>query len=307
MSLITNKKTKAISSSKELLLKLTPNILDPLGRDIAQKVEWWSLPNCSTSSSKESTCFPVAVVGKGPPIICLHGFDSSFLEFRRLAPLLKNHHQLIIPDLFGFGFCPRFDDIDCNSEMVITHLEAILNEVPNQPKVGLIGASMGGAVAMELARRNPQKINKVLLLAPAGLTGKPMPMPKLLSEIGVWFLSRPLVRRNLCRQAFASPETCVGDCEEQIASLHLQVPGWSDSLASFAHNGGFIGFGSPVPKQELHVIWGKGDRILSNSQKKEVLNLLGKRVEEIANCGHLPHLDHPEIVAARWLKGFNLR
>ena len=51
--------------------------------------------------------FPVVVVGTGPPLLLLHGFDSSFLEFRRLAPRLVDRFQLFIPDLFGFGFSPR--------------------------------------------------------------------------------------------------------------------------------------------------------------------------------------------------------
>jgi pimeloyl-ACP methyl ester carboxylesterase len=48
----------------------------------------------------------VAVLGEGPPLLLLHGFDSSFLEFRRLAPLLAGGATLLIPDLFGFGFTP---------------------------------------------------------------------------------------------------------------------------------------------------------------------------------------------------------
>ena len=43
-------------------------------------------------------------------------------------------------------------------------------------RVGLIGASMGGSAAVELARRCPEQIERLLLLAPAGLTGRPMPV-----------------------------------------------------------------------------------------------------------------------------------
>ena len=49
----------------------------------------------------------MAVLGQGAPLLLLHGFDSSFLEYRRLAPLLADRFQLFIPDLFGFGFSPR--------------------------------------------------------------------------------------------------------------------------------------------------------------------------------------------------------
>jgi len=152
---------------------------------------------------------------------------------------------------------------------------------------------------VELARRHPARIGSLLLLAPAGLSGRPMPLPPLLDRLGVWFLSRPGVRRGLCQQAFADPSASVGPPEEQIASLHLQVPGWADALAAFARSGGFAGCGSPLPSQPLHVIWGAEDRILRPPLKQAVLDLLEGPVETFEACGHLPHLDHPQRVVDR--------
>ena len=98
---------QTIASSETLLRQLTPQLLDPLARDLANQVQWWSLPGLVPCSNSESESYPVAITGEGAPVLLLHGFDSSFLEFRRLVPLLSPHNQLIIPDLFGFGFCPR--------------------------------------------------------------------------------------------------------------------------------------------------------------------------------------------------------
>ncbi len=113
---------------------------------------------------------------------------------------------------------------------------------------------MGGAVAMELARRLPEKIDRLLLLSPAGLTGKRMPVPPILDKIGVWILSQKKVRKSLCKQAFAYPQESVGDPEEQIASIHLQVPGWGRSLAAFARSGGIANCGEPIPHQPIDVL-----------------------------------------------------
>ncbi len=273
------------------------NLLDPQGRQLAAAVQWWDLPGWARP-------FPVAVLGEGPPLLLLHGFDSSFLEFRRLAPLLAGGATLLIPDLFGFGFTPRPADGDYSPRGVLTHLEALLAEAAArlgpQP-LGLIGASMGGAVAVELSRRQPARIHRLLLLAPAGLTGRPMPLPPLLDALGVRFLGLPGVRRSLCRTAFADPSASVGPAEEEIASLHLATPGWADSLRRFARSGGFAGCGEPLPSQPLEVLWGADDRILRAPQKKAALALLGDRVKELADCGHLPHLDQSNQVAAAWL------
>ena len=274
--------------------ELKSGLLDPQAQALADQVQWWALPGLQVEDP-----FPVAVVGTGPPLLLLHGFDSSFLEFRRLAPLLVDRFQLVIPDLFGFGFSPRPSDVPYGPEPVLKHLEQLLAQLPGESPVGVIGASMGGSVAVELARRQPERISSLLLLAPAGLTGRPMPVPPLLDRLGAWFLSRPGVRRGLCRQAFADPDGQVGPPEEQIASLHLQCPGWAEALAAFARTGGFAGCGDPLPSQPLHVIWGANDRILRTPLKQAAQALLRNPVETFEACGHLPHIDQPQKVADR--------
>ena len=286
------------TAQQALVAAAASSLLDPQGRALAAQVQWWSLPELGAEGP-----WPVAVLGEGPPVLLLHGFDSSFLEFRRLAPLLASGVQLFIPDLYGFGFCPRPSGGDYSPRGVLRHLEVLAREIGsrNPAPLGLIGASMGGSVAVELARRLPEQVNRLLLLAPAGLTGRPMPLPPLLDGLGVRFLALPGVRRGLCRTAFADPDAAVGAAELEIASLHLQSPGWADALRRFARSGGFAGAGAPLPHQPITVLWGANDRILRAPQKRAALALLGERVRELDACGHLPHLDQTATVAATWL------
>ncbi len=291
--------TDGPSSGRDLVTAAAASLLDPLGRRLAGQVQWWELPDHPGQ-------WPVAVLGEGPPLLLLHGFDSSFLEFRRLAPLLAAHHRLLIPDLHGFGFCPRPTEREYTPAAVLAHLDALLEALERREpaggrSLGLIGASMGGAVAVELARRHPGRFERLLLLAPAGLTGRPMPLPPLLDGLGVRFLALPSVRQGLCRSAFADPDRDVGPAELEIASLHLKTPGWAGALGRFARSGGFAGCGDPLPPQPLAVLWGADDRILRAPQKRAAQALLGPRITELAACGHLPHIDQPEQVAAAWL------
>ncbi len=286
-------------TGRDLVSAAADSLLDPQGRALAAQVQWWELPG-------HPERWPVAVLGEGPPLLLLHGFDSSFLEFRRLAPLLAVSHRLLIPDLHGFGFCPRPAERDYTPEAVLRHLEALLEAFDRQAPaggqtLGLIGASMGGAVAVALARHHPGRFERLLLLAPAGLTGRPMPLPPLLDGLGVRFLALPSVRGGLCRSAFANPDLDVGPAELEIASLHLRAPGWAEALRRFARSGGFAGCGAPLPPQPLAVLWGADDRILRAPQKRAAQALLGSRITELATCGHLPHIDQPERVASAWL------
>ena len=292
------------TAQQALVAAAASSLLDPHGRALAAQVQWWPLPELGAEGP-----WPVAVLGEGPPALLLHGFDSSFLEFRRLAPLLASGVQLFIPDLYGFGFCPRPTGGDYSPSGVLRHLEVLAREIGgrNPAPLGLIGASMGGSVAVELARRLPEQVNRLLLLAPAGLTGRPMPLPPLLDGLGVRFLALPGVRRGLCRTAFADPDAAVGAAELEIASLHLQSPGWADALRRFARSGGFAGGGSPLPHQPITVLWGANDRILRAPQKRAALALLGERVRELDACGHLPHLDQTATVAATWLDSLSQR
>ena len=62
------------------------SLIDPLGFYLANDVKWIKL-----NENWNSLKFPVVVGGKGQPILLLHGFDSSFLEFRRIYQLLKRN------------------------------------------------------------------------------------------------------------------------------------------------------------------------------------------------------------------------
>ena len=270
--------------------KVKDSIMDPMGRELSDEVNWLTLDK-SWGSAK----FPVVISGEGDPVLLLHGFDSCFLEYRRIHPILKKHFKLIIPDLFGFGFAPRNRGYSYNPENIISNLVDLLKELDFKKNIKLVGASMGGSVALLLSNKIPNQIEKISLLSPAGLFGNPKSLPFPLNQIGAIFLGSSIVRKNLCRQAFAFPDKSVGLKEEQIASIHTGCPKWRDSLASFAKSGGFGGNIQYMSNIPTKTICGENDRILGlkelqKLQEKEKLNYLN-----LKNCGHLPHLDLPEM------------
>ncbi len=274
----------------EFFEKVKLSLQDPLGLHIANDINWIKL-NEKWNSAK----FPVVIGGEGPPVLFLHGFDSSFLEFRRIYPFLKNHFQVLIPDLLGFGFTPRFSTNQYNPSQIISNLKDIVQNINLSTKLKVVGASMGGSVAMNLAREVPDLIDKIILLSPAGLFGEPKVIPYPFNQFGASFLGLPKVRKSLCRQAFAYPDKSVGPMEEQIASIHLGCLGWRNSLASFAKSGGFAGTYENINNIPIKTVCGLNDRILgikeiNKIKKVKQLNFIG-----LKNCGHLPHVDLPSL------------
>ena len=270
--------------------KVKNSLYDPLGQSICKDVNWIRLNEKWNSSE-----FPVVMGGDGQPILFLHGFDSSFLEFRRIYPFLKKKFQLIIPDLLGFGFTPRISSKQYNPHKIISNLLDIIDQLGLKNKLMIVGASMGGSVAINLAKEIPDLIDKIILLSPAGLFGESKIIPFPLNQIGASFLGFPQVRKSLCRQAFAYPDKSVGIMEEQIASIHLGCSGWRNSLASFARSGGFAGTYKYIKNIPIKTICGENDRILG---KKEINKI--KQIEQLnfiglKNCGHLPHVDLPSL------------
>ena len=288
--MITSNDKDIDSSNFSYLMKLKNSLIDPLGKNIVEDLHWIQLEK-KWGSSK----FPVVIGGDGPPLLCIHGFDSSFLEFRRIYPSLKNKFKLIIPDLLGFGFSPRNSNLKYNSENIILNLNDIIHKLKITQKINIIGASMGGSVAFSLTKKIKEDINKIILLSPAGLFTKPKKIPRPFNQMGAAFLGLPIVRKNLCRQAFASPDQSVGVAEQQIASIHLGCKGWRNSLACFAKSGGFGGTYEKFNDLEIKTICGENDKILGIDELIKFQKINNLNLVKLKNCGHLPHLDLPQL------------
>ena len=266
------------------------SLLDPLGLYLANDVKWIKL-----NENWNSLKFPVVIGGEGQPILLLHGFDSSFLEFRRIYQSLKRNFRVIIPDLLGFGFTPRCATNEYTPSKIVSYLIDLLRTLQITNNLKIIGASMGGSTALKLAFESSYSVDKILLLSPAGLFGEPKRIPFPLNQIGATFLGLPQVRKSLCRQAFAFPDKCVGEMEEQIASIHLGCKGWKNSLASFAKSGGFAGTNKYIKNIPIKAVCGVNDRILGKKEIKNIRKIDKLNFVGLQNCGHLPHVDLPSI------------
>jgi pimeloyl-ACP methyl ester carboxylesterase len=238
----------------------------------------------------------------GVPILLVHGFDSSVLEYRRLIPLLAEKNETWAVDLLGFGFTDRQPDIAYSPLAIKTHLYYFWKTLINQPVI-LVGASMGGAAVIDFTLTYPEVVQKLILIDSAGLKGgsalSKLMLPQLYT-LAAEFLRNPKVRDRICRSAYKNPNLITKDalC---CADLHLKMPNWSQALIAFTKSGGYSAFKFKQLaeiKQSTLILWGDNDRILGTGDATKFKKAIPQsQLIWIKDCGHIPHVEKAEVTA----------
>jgi len=100
------------------------------------------------------------VEGEGPAVLLLHGLGGSHDDWFRQVPTLASRYRVIVPDLRGFGASERQEPFTIQQHARdAAALIAALHEV----RAHVVGLSMGGAVAMELALSHPDVVAGLVL------------------------------------------------------------------------------------------------------------------------------------------------
>ncbi|MGK7913827.1 MAG: alpha/beta fold hydrolase [Synechococcus sp.] len=235
------------------------------------------------------------------PILLLHGFDSSVFEFRRLLPLLAPHRKAWALDLLGFGFTERVVGLSFSPDEIHQHLYAFWEQAIARPVV-LVGASMGGAAAIDFALRYPQAVERLVLLDSAGFAkGGPetkMMVPPL-DWIATEILRNSWVRNRISRLAYCDRSFASADAAT-CAALHLECKGWRQATIAFTKSGGYTFLADRIREicAKTLVIWGADDRILGTKDAEKFEQAIADcELVWVPNCGHVPHLEKSEHTA----------
>lgn len=102
--------------------------------------------------------------GGGTPMVLVHGLGGSYVNWLAVADRLAAAHHVVAPDLCGFGLTEprgRSCSVEANAEL----LRGIVEQI-GSPAV-VVGNSMGGMIAMMLAARHPELVERLVLVDPA--------------------------------------------------------------------------------------------------------------------------------------------
>jgi pimeloyl-ACP methyl ester carboxylesterase len=276
------------------------DIAEPAAQELIKRVETVDVNVNGDSLPTTFARFSAAAKNK-PKLVCLHGFDSSCLEFRRLAPLLTEY-EVLVPDILGWGFSPLLDaaEQDFSPKAKMDHLSAFVKQISDGKPVAVLGASLGGALAITLAVDNPKLVDKVILLDAQGfIDGKgPSDLPKPLARLGVNVLKSTPLRMFANFIAYSNKKLATVDAMK-IGRLHCLTDTWEDASVNFLLSGGFVV--SDLVKQvsqDTLILWGRQDEILPPETVGMFQEALPKaEVIYVEDCGHVPHLEQPSFTA----------
>lgn len=243
---------------------------------------------------------------RGPVIVAVHGLSTSSVVWNAMTrDLVDLGYRVLVYDLYGRGFSDTVKGSQ-TADFFVRQLEELFEDQGLTQDLTLLGYSMGGSVATAFAARHPDRMKRLVLLAPTGIDSVEDPIHRFMRRwpvLGDWLhgiLEPRRMRRSL--EARASELSQIPDLYEG-QRRDLRRKGYFPSLLSSrrglmvdrqmtAHRG--LGSdGIPVV-----VIWGGEDDIIPISSVGTLAQWnRAVRQEVIEGAGHgLPYTHAKEVV-----------
>ena len=262
--------------------------------------------------SHQTTAFGTSIawteMGRGDPLILLHGLADSRRTWRRAAPILAEHFHVLMPDLPGYGQSGRPD-----APYTLSWHSQVLSEWMNTigiEKAHFCGHSFGAGVSQWMLLEHRSRINRLALVAAGGF-GREV-------YIGLRFASFPVLGRKISPLFMRfiapaalklSPKT-FGNIEPEEREYFIRVnriPG-SDRAFQRSLEGVINFFGQQMQTIDraheindmppIALFWGSNDPIIPARHGLDAVSQSeGITLTIYEGCGHFPHLDAPEKVS----------
>ena len=233
----------------------------------------------------------------GDVILLVHGYGGDRNSWLFLQEPLAAKYRVYALDLPGHGTSAK--DVGDGSAGVLADAVVAVLDALGAARAHLVGHSMGGAVALAAAARDPGRIASLTLIAPSGfgpainagfLRGfaDAQTRRELKPVVGELFADESLVTRQLVDDLLAYKRLDGVD-----EALHVLLGALLDGDAQRADSAAALAaMGGAVP---VGVVWGAADRVIPSAQAESVAGAVRYLVD---GAGHMPHMEKPAEVQA---------
>ena len=228
--------------------------------------------------------------GSGPPLLFLHGAGGAGM-WLEIHARLAERFTVFAPVQPGFAGTPLPTWVRGADDVALHTLDLVRALGLESPVV--VGLSLGGWIATEMAVFRPQSVGRLVLVAPIGVkTEKPLPDLFIMEPLeALPYLFADVSKAMALMPAAPTPDVVVRMWEEQAAVARLA---WHRPY-------------NPSLRRRLHVIecptlvvWGSEDRFLSPAHGEMLAReIAGARLEVILEAGHAVAIEKPEELARR--------
>jgi pimeloyl-ACP methyl ester carboxylesterase len=247
-----------------------------------------------TITTRKGIQSTVLETGEGAPLVYFHGAGGLLPQEPLLERLAQRYH-IYAPVWPGYGPEPTEDLIEDMLDFTLHGWDVV--EALDLERPSIAGHSMGGMIAAEMAAINPRGLEKLALIAPAGLWMDEYPIPDI-------FATTPF---NLPQLLFADPKK-----GEQFLTGGRDFSN-RDALRDFmVGNARRLGTAGkilfPIPNRRLSkrlyrlsvptlVVWGREDQLIPQVYADRWLELLphGEKVV-VDDAGHMVPYEQPDVV-----------
>ena len=259
----------------------------------------------------ESTKLSTLIAGDGgEQVICLHGLGSSKTSFFETVAALTPEHTVHALDLPGFGSSEKPARAPYDAPWFAAKVRAYMDAMAID-SAHVVGNSMGGRIAIELALGDPERVETLSLLAPAVAFRRRRELVPLVRMLRPELAAIPHpLRQERVREyfwsMFARPERLDPAAAEIAADEFCRTyRSRSARIAFFAaarniyldQPHGERGFWTRLAALQPPAlfVWGDSDRLVPAAFSRHVAEAVpGARQITLAECGHVPQVELPE-------------
>lgn len=251
--------------------------------------------------------------GSGPVLVLLHGLGASLFIWRLISSRLAANFTVVLIDLPGFGFSSKDSKLDYGLDSQTRRIVETLDALKID-EATLVGSSMGGALALWLARENPKRFRNVIAIAPAT---SPSLVPRFILPFQTAIqTAAPLIKTAapLFHKTFNSHTMKLVASrvlynkslltEETVSAYlrpYLEDP---ESMHTFWRSVDLIR-DRRLPSElngvssRVLILWGEHDKLVPRRCMTELIDILpNKEFRTHKECGHHPMEDQPDWVIA---------